>query len=64
MTNSEYQSFRREFHCSAVCDEGYSAPFDVESTSGAETWLVYIKGSEFRAAHAWLASHRAAGFAR
>jgi hypothetical protein len=64
MTNLEYQSFQHQFHCSSSCDECYSAPFDVLPIAGGQAWTVYINGTEFRAARAWLTSFRAAAAAR
>src|SRR2546423_5518957 len=58
LTDSEYQSFKTYFHCTALPDEQYRIPIEVETPAGNANWTAYIAGDQFHAGVGWISGHR------
>jgi hypothetical protein len=64
LTNSEYQSFKIQFHCAALPDEEYCVPIYVKTPDGRTTWTVYVSGSKFHPGVDWITCFRSEALAQ
>ena len=51
--------FHSLFHTTAVSDEQYRVPIDMEGPAGRPNWTAFLCGEEFHAAQQWLAKRHA-----
>jgi hypothetical protein len=58
LTDTEYQSFKIHFHCTACPDEHYRIPIEVEAPTGNTNWTAYMAGDQFHAGVDWVGRQR------